>query len=201
MIWWLKLRAVPALAAGTTATFLIGLLIGSSELPVPALAGQAGHFLVGHLITLVPGVLLLYGAARADRRTERIATRPLTSWDTCLALGTAAVAMTAAVLCHLLWRTDITMVLGRNIAGYIGLALLLAPLLGHRVAAAALATVPLICAAAGWGLGGRPQPWAWLLYPGNSLPALALAGATLCAGTAATALIGKGAAPLIARIQ
>ncbi|TLQ42047.1 hypothetical protein [Streptomyces marianii] len=200
MIWWLKLRALPALLAGTTATFTLGLLIGSAELPVPALAGQAGHFLVGHLITLVPAVLLLYGSGRADQRTESVAIRPLHTWDVALALTTATTTLAAATLCHLLWPTDIALVLGRNTAGYIGLALLLTPLLGHRLAGAALATVPLICAAAGWRTGGHPQPWAWLLYEGDSVLALALALATLCAGTA-IALIRRNTTPLITTFQ
>lgn len=182
MIWWLKIRATPALAAGLAGTLAVGLLVGSSELPVPALAGQAGQFLVGHLITLIPAVLLMFGMGRGDLRTESVASRPTRRWDVALALATATVGLATAALCHLLWSTDIAVVLGRNIAGYIGMALFLHPLVGHRAAGALLAVVPLICAAAGWGPGGRPEPWAWLLHPSDSPLALALAAATLAAG-------------------
>ncbi|MDH2391548.1 hypothetical protein QCN29_22760 [Streptomyces sp. HNM0663] len=183
MTWWLKVRAVPALIAAVAGTIGAGLLVGGSELPVPALAGQAGQFLVGHLITLAPAILLLFGMGRGDLRTESVASRAMRHWDVALAVSVAVVGLLAAVICHVLWRTDIAMVLGRNIAGYVGLALILHPLLGHRSAGAALAAVPLLCAATGWGPGGRPEPWAWLLHPGDSVLALAAAGATLLVGT------------------
>ncbi|MFJ1997355.1 hypothetical protein [Streptomyces asiaticus] len=76
-----------------------------------------------------------------------------------------------AALCYALGADSIALVLGRNIAGYVGLALLLFPFLGHRIAAVTVAIVPLLCAAAGWRSGGRPEPWAWILYPANSLVA------------------------------
>ncbi|MEV8427101.1 hypothetical protein [Streptomyces niveus] len=184
MIWWLKIRAAPALAVGLVGTFTMGLLVGSSELPVPALAGQAGQFLVGHLITLAPAVLLMFGMGRGDLRTESVASRPTRGWDVVLALATATASLAMAALCHLLWSTEIAIVLGRNISGYIGIALFLHPLVGHRAAGALIAVVPLFCAAAGWGPGGRPEPWAWLLHSADSLLAVVLAAATLAAGVA-----------------
>ncbi|MFI1394275.1 hypothetical protein [Streptomyces sp. NPDC020681] len=182
MIWWLKIRATPALTAGLVGTLAVGLLVGSSELPVPALAGQAGQFLVGHLITLVPAVLLMYGTGRGDLRAESVACRPTRRWDVALGLAVAAVGLAAATLCHLLWSSDIAVVLGRNIGGYIGMALFLHPLVGHRAAGAILAAIPLLCAAAGWGPGGQPEPWAWLLHPSDSLLGVTLAAVTLAAG-------------------
>ncbi|MFI8092638.1 hypothetical protein ACIF9R_30670 [Streptomyces sp. NPDC086080] len=157
-------------------------MVGGAELPVPALTGQAGQFLVGHLITLTPAVLLLFGMGRGDLRTESVASRTVRHWDVALAVSCAAAGLLTAAICHILWPTDIAMVLGRNIAGYIGLALILRPLVGHRVAGGALAAVPLACAAAGWRTGGRPEPWAWLLHPGDSVLAVVMATATLLVG-------------------
>ncbi|MFD5387754.1 hypothetical protein ACFWMG_22955, partial [Streptomyces sp. NPDC127074] len=68
MIWWFKARAVPALSASVVGTNVVGLLMGNAELPVPVLTGQSGHFLVGHLITLLPAVMLLHGMGRGGRR-------------------------------------------------------------------------------------------------------------------------------------
>jgi hypothetical protein len=183
MIWWLKVRAAPTLAIGTAATWLLGLLLGTARLPVPALTGQAGDFLVGHLITLAPAVLLMHGAARADHTAENVAVRTPRHLDVALALTLATTVLTAALLLHLLHPTDLAVVLSRNIAGYTGLALLLHPWIGHRAAGALIAVVPLGCAAAGWGPGGRPERWAWVLHPADSRTALALALATLLLGT------------------
>lgn len=186
MTWWLKIRAVPTLVAGTATTIALGLLIGNAQLPVPAMTGQAGQFLAGHLITLAPAILILFGTGRGDLTAESVSARPIVRWDLSLAVTTAAASLLTATLFRAIWPTDITVVLGRNIAGYIGIALVLLPFLGHRAAGAALAVVPLLCAAVGWGPGGHPEPWAWLLHPGDSVPALTLALGTLAAGITAT---------------
>ncbi|MFC9219932.1 hypothetical protein ACFT8W_03840 [Streptomyces hygroscopicus] len=183
MNWWLKARAVPALSVSAVLTNAVGLLMGNAELPVPVLTGQSGHFLVGHLITLLPAMLLLHGMGRGDLRTESVACRPVRTWDATLGLATAATGAGMAALCYALGADSIALVLGRNIAGYVGLALLLFPFLGHRIAAVTVATVPLVCAAAGWRSGGRPAPWAWILYPANSLIAPLITAAIVLAGT------------------
>ncbi|MFD7499820.1 hypothetical protein [Streptomyces sp. NPDC059850] len=185
MIWWIKARAVPALVMSVVATNAVGLLMGNAELPVPVLTGQSGHFLVGHLITLLPAVTLLHGIGRGDQRTESIACRPLRRWDAALGSTAAVAGAGTAILFYALGADGIALVLGRNIVGYIGLALLLFPFLGYRLAAVTVAVVPLLCAATGWR-GGRPEPWAWMLYPAESLLAplvtacIVVAGVVVC---------------------
>ncbi|WP_413105645.1 hypothetical protein [Streptomyces sp. Inha503] len=182
MNWWLKARAVPALSVSVVATNAVGLLMGDAELPVPVLTGQSGHLLVGHLITLLPAVMLLHGMGRGDLRTESIACRPVRRWDAALGSAVAATGAGMAALCYAMGADNIALVLGRNIAGYVGLALLLFPFLGHRIAAVTVAIVPLLCAAAGWRSGGRPEPWAWILYPANSLVAPLITAAIVLVG-------------------
>ncbi|MBO3680491.1 hypothetical protein [Streptomyces sp. NEAU-YJ-81] len=182
MIWWFKARAVPALTVSLVVTNAVGLLMGNAELPVPVLTGQSGHFLVGHLITLLPAVMLLHGMGRGDLRTESVACRPLRRWDAALGSAAAATGAGMAGLCYALGADSIALVLGRNIAGCVGLALLLFPFLGHRIAAVTVAIVPLVCAAAGWRSGGRPEPWAWILYPANSLAAPLITAAIVVVG-------------------
>ncbi|MBD3005774.1 MULTISPECIES: hypothetical protein [unclassified Streptomyces] len=182
MNWWLKARAVPALSVSVVLTNAVGLLMGNAELPVPVLTGQSGHFLVGHLITLLPAMLLLHGMGRGDLRTESAACRPVRTWDATLGLAAATTGAGMAALCYALGADSIALVLGRNIAGYVGLALLLFPFLGHRIAAVTVAIVPLVCAAAGWRSGGRPEPWAWILYPANSLIAPLITAAIVLVG-------------------
>ncbi|ASQ98466.1 hypothetical protein [Streptomyces sp. 11-1-2] len=182
MNWWLKARAVPALAVSVVVTNAVGLLMGNTELPVPVLTGQSGHFLVGHLITLLPAVMLLHGMGRGDLRVESVACRPVRRWDAALGSAVAATGAGMAALCYALGAGSIALVLGRNIAGYVGLALLLFPFLGHRIAAVSVAIVPLVRAAAGWRSGGGPAPWAWILYPANSLVAPAITTAIVLVG-------------------
>ncbi|MEV0531997.1 hypothetical protein [Kitasatospora sp. NPDC050463] len=188
MIWWCKARAVPGVLAALAGTFALGLLVGDGELPVPALRGHAGHFLVAHVITLLPAVFLLHGLGRGDLRTEAVAGRFLRGLDAGLALAVATAGAAAGVLAHVAGEGDLALVLARNIAGYLGSALLLHPLLGHRPAAAAIAAVPLLCSAAGWHPDGRPEPWAWPLHPAASPYALTAVALTLLAGTTCTLL-------------
>ncbi|GAA1406085.1 hypothetical protein GCM10009639_53580 [Kitasatospora putterlickiae] len=183
MIWWCKARAVPVLTAVLAGTFTLGLLVGDGELPVPALHGQAGHFLLAHVITLLPAVSLLYGLGRGDLRTEAVAGRFLRGLDAGLALTLAAAGATCGGLAYLAGQGALALVLARNIAGYLGLALLLHPVIGHRPTAAALATTPLLCSAAGWYPNAHPRPWAWPLHPAHSPVALATVALLLLAGT------------------
>ncbi|WP_406094064.1 hypothetical protein [Kitasatospora purpeofusca] len=182
MIWWCKARAVPLLVAVLAGTVATGLLLGDGELPVPALHGQAGHFLLAHVITLLPAVFLLYGLGRGDLRTETVAGRFLRGLDVGLALTLAAAGATCGSLAYAAGQGALALVVARNIAGYLGLALLFHPLIGHRPAAAALAAVPLVCSAAGWHPDGSPRPWAWPLHPAGSPYALAAVALLLLAG-------------------
>ncbi|MGW6974281.1 hypothetical protein [Streptomyces sp. NPDC054952] len=184
MIWWCKVRAVPALVATLIATIALGFLIGDAQLPVPALTGTSGDFLIGHLITLAPAIVLLYGTGRGDLATETVASRPLRVWDTALAGVIGLLGLSTAVVSRLVNSDGLTTVLGRNLAGYTALALFLMPLLGQHLSTSALACVPLICAAAGWARNGQPEQWAWILQPAGSLPALILVAVLLPAGMA-----------------
>ncbi|MFF7300590.1 hypothetical protein [Streptomyces sp. NPDC008265] len=185
MIWWCKARALTHIAAATLGTILAGLLIGQIELPIPVLTGQSGHFLLAHLMTIIPAVTLLYGLGRGDARSTITAVRPVSSWDTTLGLIAAGSGAVVAVVCHLLTDSELALVLGRNQAGYIGLALLLYPLLGSQLTAATLAALPLMLAGGGWRPNGRPEQWAWLLHDSASTPATLITLALLGLGSIA----------------
>lgn len=186
MIWWCKSRAVHIVAMSTVGTIAVGLVIGNIELPIPVLTGQSGEFLLAHLMTLIPAVTLLYGFGRGDTRTEDTAARNLRSWDATLGVLVAAVGMFVALISQLALGADLPVVLGRNLAGYVGIALLLFPFIGAQVTGAALAGIPLVLAAGGWGPTGAPESWAWLLHPADSAIAMVVALGAVCAGTATT---------------
>ncbi|MFI8966593.1 hypothetical protein ACIGO8_31290 [Streptomyces sp. NPDC053493] len=184
MTWWCKARAVPLLALAAFGTILTGLAIGNIELPIPVLTGQSGRFLLAHLMTLIPAVTLLYGLGRADIRSTNTAVRHISAWDAALGLLTAGTGMLAAAVCYLALDSDLAVVLGRNQASYVGLALLLHPLVGTQLAAAALSAIPLVLAAGGWRPNGTPEPWAWLLHDAGSALAIAFMTGALVLGAA-----------------
>ncbi|MFC4611517.1 hypothetical protein ACFO9E_27555 [Streptomyces maoxianensis] len=186
MTWWLKTRATAGIAAAVLLTIVLGILADDAELPIPVLTGQSGSFLVGHLITVAPAAMLLYGISGSDHRIESIAVRPTHNWNAVLGLAAAALAWLAAALLYAVTGNDIAVVLGRNTAGYIGVAMAVAAFTGPRLAGAATALVPLLCAATGWAQGGQPEPWAWVLHPAQSSIAIAAAAVMLILGTVLT---------------
>ncbi|MFJ8164197.1 hypothetical protein ACIRBY_25185 [Streptomyces sp. NPDC096136] len=184
MNWWAASRNVLALAVVTAVTAGTGLTFGQSRIPVPAMVGGAGHFLLGALITVTPAVIWLAFTGRARNANETVAVRAVHRLDTLLAVSCAALTLGMAVLGHFMGADAVALAIGRNTAFYLGLALILNPFAGARVAAPVLTAIPLILAVGGWKAGGRgAQPWAVVLHPSTSVPAL-LAGVTvLLAGT------------------
>ncbi|RKS97205.1 hypothetical protein BX286_7019 [Streptomyces sp. 3211.6] len=182
MTWWLKSRGVLALGGWTLLTTLAGLVFGGIELPLPALTGASGRFLLAGLLPVVPAVLWLSGTGRAGPRTEATAVRPVRRWDTALATALAAAVLAVTLLGHAVGAGGTALAVGRNTLVFLALALTLEPLLGHRPAALAIGAFPLLCAAAGRrprGLG--TEPWALLLPPGESPRAFAASLALLAA--------------------
>ncbi|MFH8617718.1 hypothetical protein ACH4E8_21915 [Streptomyces sp. NPDC017979] len=188
MNWWLKSRSIVGFAVTAVFTAITGLVVGDAELPVPSITGQAGTFLSGHLITVLPAVVLMHDISRGDVKSERIAARPINRWDAALGLSCAAFAALSPGLAYLISREEIAMVIGRNMVAYIGMAMLLAAFLGGRSAALATTLVPVTLSTAGWAPGNVPQPWAWVLHSADSLIALALTLAVLGAGAGAMCL-------------
>ncbi|MBB1244636.1 hypothetical protein GL263_13830 [Streptomyces durbertensis] len=172
MIWWIKAWGALGAATATAVALFVAVTIGTREIPVPALTGQAGQFVVAELVALLPAVLILHGVHRGDPRTEYTAVRSgavrmvawVAVWVTMVWGATAAA--------HLLGADSAVIEMARNTTGYVGVALLLRPVAGLRAAVAFSAAVPLVCAAAGWRTGGVAQPWAWPLHPANSVLAL-----------------------------
>ncbi|RSS72786.1 hypothetical protein [Streptomyces sp. WAC06614] len=182
MIWWLRSRAVAVLAASTLLTALASLAVGNVEIPVPVLAGQAGKFLLADLITVLPAVLWINGTGRASTASEITAVRPVHRWDTTLAAALATAGLAVTGLAHVVGITGVAVAVGRNIAVYMGIALLLNPIVGPRIAAPLTAVFPLVCAAAGWRSGGGAEPWALILHRPGSAPAFAAGIILLVAG-------------------
>ncbi|OKK16822.1 hypothetical protein AMK16_24315 [Streptomyces sp. CB00455] len=189
MNWWAASRNVLTLAAVTVVTAGAGLAFGQSRIPVPAMVGGAGQFLLAALITVIPAVTWLAFTGRARDATETVAVRAVHRFDTALAAACATLALSMAVLGHFAGADAVALAIGRNTAFYLGLALILNPLTGARIAAPVVTAIPLVLAVGGWKSGGRgAQPWAVVLHPALSMPALLAGVAVLVAGATFSSL-------------
>ncbi|WP_328301526.1 hypothetical protein OG389_29685 [Streptomyces sp. NBC_00435] len=185
MSWWLKARTAHGLAAACALTVVLGILLGDAELPIPVLTGQAGVFLAGHLLTVLPAVVLMYGQERTDHRIESTAARPVNRWNASMGAVAALAVVAATALIYLVSGSSMAIVSGRNIAAYIGIAMILAAFIGPRVSAVLTTLLPIGLANTGWAPSGAPKIWAWLLHDANSGIALASAAFALVAGFSA----------------
>ncbi|MFD8978470.1 hypothetical protein [Streptomyces sp. NPDC059564] len=188
MNWWLKARAAQGLAGAAALTVVLGILLGDVELPIPVLTGQAGVFLAGHLLTVLPAVVLMYGQERTDRRIESTAARPVNLWNACLGAAIALAVAAATGLIYLMSGSAMAIVSGRNIGAYIGIAMILAAFIGPRASAVLTTLLPIGLANTGWTPSGKPEVWAWLLHDANSGIAMTAAALALAAGFAALSL-------------
>jgi hypothetical protein len=187
--WWAASRDVPTLAAVTAGTAGAGLAFGQSRIPVPAMVGGAGHFLLAALVTVIPAVTWLAFTGRARGAPEAVAVRAVHRFDTSLAAACATLALSMAALGHFAGAEPVALAIGRNTAFYLGLALLLNPLTGARIAAPLLTAVPLVLAIGGWQSGGgRAQPWAVVLHPAANMVSLLAGAAVLVAGVTFSSL-------------
>ncbi|MFI5831862.1 hypothetical protein ACIA6C_32170 [Streptomyces sp. NPDC051578] len=183
MNWWLKSRGALSLCSWSLLTTLAGLAFGSTALPLPSLNGASGTFLVAGLITVVPAILWLTSTGRVGPHTEATSVRPVKRRDTALAVSLAAAVVAVTLAGHSLGADGISLAVGRNTVAFMGIALALEPLTGHRSAALLTAAVPLLCAAAGRRSGSvGAEPWALILHPGNSVPAFVASLTLLLAG-------------------
>ncbi|GGS92323.1 MULTISPECIES: hypothetical protein [Streptomyces] len=152
------------------------------EWKIPAL--RSIPFLLAGLIALLPAVLWANGTGRAASPAEHTAVRAVHRWDAVLAVGLAGAALAVSGLAYVVGFTGIAGAVGRNTAVYLGIALLLTPVVGHRVAAPLTAAYPLVCAGVGGRADGGAEPWALVLHRPDSAPALAAGVAVLAAGGA-----------------
>ncbi|MFD7642624.1 hypothetical protein ACFV4P_18410 [Kitasatospora sp. NPDC059795] len=165
MLWWLRVRALPAVLAGTVLTVLLGSLTRSIVVPVPIVVGGISFPLpMAFLLPLVPVCLFLYGYGRSDAMAERTAVRRVALLDVAAVLGATAVA--GAVGFH----SGTGVMVARDFAGYLGVALIVRWCAGMLTAGLVVSVFPFVCASLGIR-GGVPRVWAWPFLPAGSVPA------------------------------
>ncbi|MFJ9948176.1 hypothetical protein [Kitasatospora sp. NPDC091207] len=188
MIWWLRIRYVPAVATGLLACILLGSAANSVTVPIPVVIGGLTFDLpMSSLLPLIPVCLILEGQARADRVTERVAVRAIGRWDAAFMALCVLIGVLAAAGAAIADAGAAATAMARDFTGYLGLALILRWLGGARLASVATAVFPFACVS--FGLAhNRPSIWAWPLHDATSVTAATLALLLLLAG-AATSLL------------
>lgn len=175
MIWWLRIRAAPAVLAALLVTLLVAVLVPRSEVPIPSVVGGLTSGLpLRYLVPLLPVLLLLHGQGQADRETERVAACAVRTLDVLFSLLIVGITLVASTV------VPDGLAVARNIAGYLGFAYIVRWLSNARLAAVLTAFLPFVVVSVG-GYGGTPAWWAWPLHDGNE-PAAACAATLLLIG-------------------
>lgn len=181
MTLYLRVRRARLVAAVLAAAVAAVALVGSSPVPMPdLLAGALASFPAGVFIPLAPAFAVLAGLAEAAM-LERCATRPVLGFDALLAGGCALAGAMLLVALDAAHVQAMGAEAGRNLAGYVGLALIGRYFVGERAATVFPLAAALAAALFGRGYGGIAA-WAWPLAPGGSAVAAGQAGLLLAVG-------------------
>ncbi len=187
MIWWWRTRALTAVTVAYAGSLAASIVIGGAVLPLPSLAGALLVPIVfALLLPLVPIVILWHGIDRSGGDLEATAVRLVAARD----LGVAAtIVLVTAILVGVTSATGWWQ-LGpgylRNLIGFLGLAQLVTPIIGTRLAALAPVGAVIVSALFGTGHGGLVYWWAWPVTETHSTLAFAEAALLLGIGTAVT---------------
>lgn len=187
MIWWWRTRALTAVTVAFAGSLAAAIVIGGAVLPLPSLAGALLVPIVfALLLPLVPIVILWHGIDRSGGDLDATAVRLVAARD----LGAAAtIVLVTAILVGVTSATG-SWQLGpgylRNLIGFLGLAQLVAPIIGTRLAALAPVGAVIVSALFGAGHGGLVYWWAWPVAETHSTLAFAEAALLLGAGAAVT---------------
>lgn len=187
MIWWWRTRALTAVTVAFAGSLAAAIVIGGEVLPLPSLAGDLLVPIVfALLLPLVPIVFRWHGIDRSGGDLEATAVRLVAARD----LGVAAtIVLATAILVGVTSATG-SWQLGpgylRNLIGFFGLAQLVTPIIGTRLAALAPVGAVVVSALFGTGHGGLVRWWAWPVADTHSTLAFAEAALLLGIGTAVT---------------
>ncbi len=187
MIWWWRTRALTAVTVAFAGSLAAAIVIGGEVLPLPSLAGDLLVPIVfALLLPLVPIVFRWHGIDRSGGDLEATAVRLVAARD----LGVAAtIVLVTAILVGVTSATG-SWQLGpgylRNLIGFFGLAQLVTPIIGTRLAVLAPVGAVIVSALVGTGHGGPVRWWAWPVADTHSTLAFAEAALLLGIGTAVT---------------
>ncbi len=190
---YLRSRSAPLAAVTLIAVAILGWIGADWMLQLPKFGGASGYALIPAilLMPILSGCAIALTTPSPFGETERTVSRSLPALRL-LHLGGLLIwaALTFAIVTRHWAHPAAELMLARNLAGFTGLALLGAWLLGGR-----LSWVLPIAFGGVVTLTGRDAPnqfawWAWSIRPGDDALAALLALAALIAGLAAVSLLG-----------
>lgn len=181
MMWWLKVRRTPYLVAAVGAYLTVLALVGENRVPLISFTGVATAAIAAMAPLIIMAAIMGTIASR-DGHHEPLACRRVWRGDIGLVVVTAAVCILGAwVLRH---TQPFVVEASRNLAGFVGTALIIRAFVSERAAVALTTAAVLVAAAFGHGRRGL-HPWAWPLADGANVPAALAAGTLFAAGLVA----------------
>lgn len=194
MRWWLAShRPVIAVIIGATAV-IASVVLGDARLLMPTASGNTPFGSVPLFAILPLAVPITFGALMdaAERPPYAVSARPVYAGDVALIIVGVMLFFAVGVVLAVVWPTQTEVLPAlRNVAGLVGLQLLVAPWLHYRYQA--LVPTLYVFAAATFGRAGegRLSEWAWPVETRVSPLSLGLGAALLLVGTV-LALLGGG---------
>jgi hypothetical protein len=185
VIWWWRTRALTMVTVAFAASLAAAMVIGGEVLPLPSLAGALLVPVVfALLLPLVPIVFVWYGIDRSGGDLDATAVRSVAARDVGVAatLVAVAAATVGVTLAAGWWQLGPGYL--RNLIGCLGLAQIVAPFIGSRLAAVVPVGAVIISALFGTGYGGLVRWWAWPIADARSESAFAQALLLLLIGAA-----------------
>jgi len=169
MTWWLHTRRLPLLAIVTAGFWTVALVLGNSSLPLPQLGGAtSANVPIILFAPLAPAIALAtcYGASAP---LETTAVRRVAVLDILLAVTVVVTTAVITAPVAIGWVSGVNAftadVAVRNVACYIGLALIGRTALGNNASTVVPTILAVVVSIFGYGPEQVAHWWAW---PGAS---------------------------------
>jgi hypothetical protein len=176
--WWLRAHTALLCTATLIATLLLAPLLAGSTLPIPSLlAGVNTGIPIPLVLPVIPAAIVLHAMNRVPQAYNTTAVRPVQRYRVGLPLTACIAAAVLAGAEAYLIDFPLAFAVARNLAGYLGVGLIVQRLAGAQYGPLSVAIVPVVCALVGLGPTGRPFAWTW---PVHEAPSALAAAAAIC---------------------
>lgn len=191
MAWWWNARSATATCAAIVATIVATALIGELRLPIPNLgAGGRLGVPVMVLLPLAATITLISGLTKSAFNPEVVAVRRIRHLDAGFIIASALLTAAAGYALTVSGTEPVGWTLGRNFAGYTGMALIALRLGDRNLGAILPAAFAAVVALFGYRSGGTPWTWAWPAGSPSDVSSSCIAATLFLLGTAALVLDG-----------
>ncbi|WP_157431696.1 hypothetical protein [Actinomadura hibisca] len=183
MIWWMRVNRVISTAAGLAVMLALVAVAGGSRIPAPNLLQGVliGTPLATVLPLLVVGVFA-HGLASGAHEQAAVAVRDVVRYRLIYSLAICGITAVAGLALTLTGVQPLGVAAARNVAGYMGLALVGGALVGRHAAIALPTGYLFLVIMTGSPPGGEPPLYMWPLASSGDVGAIVLAGFCFGAG-------------------